>query len=210
MPEEENMVIGYFGLPGCGKSTFMAKIAQKAIKSGRYDKIFCNFYCDGTYKLNPDDLGRYDFSNCLILIDEITLFFDSRDFKKFTREQKEFFLMHRHYGVDIIYFTQQYDGVDKKIRDITQELYYLKRAGHASVARCIHRTLDVDDHTKQIVYGYELSKGLLGFVFSFFKKGEWQFCWRPLYYKYFDSFERVKLPKKEFIIWDKAKTVEVS
>lgn len=62
----------------------------------------------------------------------------------------------------------------------------------------------------QIVYGYELSKGLLGFIFSFFKKGEWKFCFRPLYYKYFDSFERAKLPKKDFVIWDKSKAVEVS
>lgn len=197
------MVTGYFGLPGCGKSTFLAKIARKAIRSGRYDKVFCNFYVDGTYQLNPDDLGQFDFSNCLILIDEITLFFDSRDFKKFQQHQKEFFLMHRHYGVDIVYFTQQYDGVDKKIRDITQTLYHVKRTGCASLARCIHRTLDVNNDTKEIVYGYYINKGFFGFITSLFSRGEWQFCFRPLYYKYFDSFDRIDLPKKDFVKWSK-------
>ena len=36
-----------------------------------------------------------------------------------------FFLLHRHYKSDIIIFTQQWDGLDKRIRVITDRVYYV-------------------------------------------------------------------------------------
>lgn len=59
-------------------------------------------------------LGVYDIRDCLLLIDEATIEVDSRDFKGFKKETKEFMLLHRHYNVDIVFFTQQWDGIDKK------------------------------------------------------------------------------------------------
>lgn len=125
------MVTGYFGLPGSGKTTFLTMIAQKElslIKKGKskYDRVYTNFYCEGCYRLTWNDLGVKLIENSLILIDEITLFADSRDFKTFPFPIKQFFILHRHYRCDIIYFTQHYNNVDKKIRDLTYDLYFVR------------------------------------------------------------------------------------
>lgn len=196
------MIKCYFGLPGCGKSTFLAMLAQKELKriereKSVYKRVFTNFYVKGCYIIKYSELGLYDFSDSLVLLDEITLDADSRNFKQFDEVKKECFLMHRHYHMDIIYFTQQWDGVDKKIRDITQELRYLKKLrlpllNNLSVATCIFRILDVDENTKQIVYGYRFPNW-----FDRLIGRTKEYCWRPRWYEYFDSFEARSLPEKE-------------
>lgn len=201
------MVKGYFGLPGCGKSTVLTKIAQKELKrikrgKSRYKRVLTNYYCEGCYMVDYAQLGKYDLSESLILLDEITLDADSRDFKMFDKFKKEFFLKHRHYGIDIIYFTQQWDGVDKKIRDITHDLFYLKKIRlpfmkEYSVATRIFRTVDIDEQRHEIVCGYRKPNWfdrLLG--------GTKEWCYRPRWYKYFDSFERDELPEFEFRKWE--------
>ena len=132
------MITGVFGLPGVGKSTFLAFCADRAnhgkdISLGfafwkttlnsvkKYDKVFCNFPIRGTYQLNPSDIGSADFSNCLLLIDEIMLLYDSRDWKSFSEKVKTFMALHRHYGCDIIWCSQRFNDCDVKIRALTQQ-----------------------------------------------------------------------------------------
>lgn len=159
------MISGFFGLPGVGKTSFLAKIAHKEnkrIKRGKskYKRVLTNFYCRDCYRLDFRQLGTYDISNSLILIDEITLEADSRDYKSFSHNLKEFFILHRHYGNDVIYFTQQYDGVDKKIRDLTFDLWYVKKIAWFTIATRIYRTIDINEN-KEIVQGYKFP-GLFG------------------------------------------------
>lgn len=89
------MVSGYFGVPGCGKSTMLTKFAQKElrrIRAGKssYDHVLTNFYCEGCEKIDFRDLGKYKMYNCLILLDELTLDSDSRDYKSFSLSAKKF------------------------------------------------------------------------------------------------------------------------
>ena len=185
------MVTGYFGLPGSGKTTFLTMLAQKELikmQKGKscYKHVLTNFYCYGCEKIDYKDLGSYEIEDSLILLDELTLDADSRNFKQFDEAHKKFFLLHRHYGCDVIYFTQQYDGIDKKIRDITQELYFVKKIFCFSHAKKIFRILDINEMTKEIVNGYRFSK-LFDILFN--KCSKW--CFRPKWYKYFDSWERI-------------------
>lgn len=200
------MIKGYFGLPGSGKSTFLTMIAQKEIKriqrgKSRYKRVFTNFYCQGCYIIEYAKLGLYDFSDSLILLDEITLDADSRNFKQFDQVKKQFFLLHRHYGIDVIYFTQQWDGVDKKIRDITHDLYYVKKLrlpfiSNLSVATRIFRVLDINEDTKEIVNGYRFPNW-----FDRLIGRTKEYCWRPKYYKYFDSFDTIPLETIDYVEW---------
>lgn len=203
------MISGFFGLPGVGKTSFLAKIAaleNKAIRKGRskYQRVYTNFSCLGCFKFSFQDLGLYDFSDSLILIDEITLEADSRDYKKFSRNLKEFFILHRHYGCDIVYFTQQYDGLDKKIRDLTSDLWYVKKLACWTVARRIYRVLDINKDTKEIVQGYRfpgIFENLINLVFPGIM-GIRRWCFRPRYYKYFDSWETIPLDPYPTHLWD--------
>lgn len=90
------MITCYFGVPGCGKTTILTKIAQKELSKVRkgkspYKHILTNFYCKGCEMIDFDDLNTYYISNSLILLDEITLDSDSRDFKTFKKGHKDFF-----------------------------------------------------------------------------------------------------------------------
>ena len=185
------MINGYFGLPGSGKSTFLTRIAQKELKrisrgKSKYLHVLTNFYCEGCERVEYKDLGNFDISDSLILLDEITLDADSRNFKQFDSAHKHFFLMHRHYNCDVIYFTQQYDGVDKKIRDITSNLYFVKKRLMFTVATKIYRTLDINELTKEIVQGYRFCN----WFERWFLGGTHQICYRPKWYKFFDSWDK--------------------
>lgn len=184
------MVTGYFGLPGSGKTTFLAMLAQKELRrirkgKSKYKRVLCNFYCQGCYRLNWNDLGRYLIEDSLILIDEITLVADSRDFANMKAYTKEFLLLHRHYRCDLVYFTQHYNNVDKKIRDITYDLFFVRPfIFQMSRATRIFRTLDIQEQTHEIVNGYRFPS-LLDLFFGKIHR----YCFRPRWYKYFDSFE---------------------
>ena len=211
------MVTGYFGLPGCGKTTILTKIAQRELRRisrgrSKYQYVCTNYYCEGCHRISFLDLGVFDFNNCLILLDEITLDADNRNFKTFTQEKKEFFLLHRHYNCDIVYFTQQWDGVDKKIRAITSDLFFVRKAfanygnikllkllSEVSIAKRIFRTLEINEYTKDIVYGYRFPS----FWEYMLGKHMVQLTFRPSWYKYFDSFDKpLLLAPASYIPWD--------
>lgn len=178
------MVEGVFGLPGSGKSTYLAKLAQKAIK--RNIKVYSNFYIKDCYKLDFDDLGVHDYSDCLLLIDEISLFCDCRSWKNFNADLVYFFTNHRHYNVDIVYCSQSYADCDKKIRNLTDSLYYIRPfLGFFSSVRRIEKAFTVDTEIQE---SYTLS-GIPRLVF------------RHRYYKYFDSFVRRPLPPNTADKW---------
>lgn len=135
------MVSGGFGLPGSGKSLWLARQAKRALagkplKVGsyslqsiygmQYERIYTNFEFDGAYKLHFETLGRCAYENSLFLCDEIMMYADSRDFKSFTLELKQFFSQHRKLKCDFIWTSQMYDDCDKKIRGITDKFYYIR------------------------------------------------------------------------------------
>ena len=102
----------YFGLPGCGKTTLLAAQAVKHRRKGI--KVYANIplAVKGVTYIDNACIGKYDLSNSVILIDEGTLFANSRNYKSFSDELTSFFLLHRHYRCDIVIFTQQWDGLD--------------------------------------------------------------------------------------------------
>lgn len=179
------MIQGVFGLPGSGKSTYLAKLAKKANNKGV--KVYSNFYIKGCYQLDFDDLGQHEYSDCLLLIDEISLFCDCRSWKNFSTDLVYFFTNHRHYNVNIVYCSQSYADCDKKIRNLTDSLYYITRSlvPFCSSVRLIDKTFSVSEN---IVENYKLT-GLPHLVF------------RPRYYKMFDSFVRRPLPPNSAEPW---------
>lgn len=188
----------YFGLPGAGKSTIMCKIMYKAVRSKRYKNVYCNVYntIPGVTCIDNICIGPYDLRDALICIDEATLFADSRDHKNFSRDKLQYFLEHRHYNVDIVLFTQQWDGVDRKIRVITDRVYYIykgiflgkwfSRGYRVPYGIIIPDGKNASDKLGEIIQGYCKP--------PFFSRlfGIWVF--RPAYYKYFDSWECPPLP----------------
>lgn len=207
------MISGYFGVPGCGKTTILAKLAQKELRRIRrgkspYEHVLTNFYCKGCEKVQLGYYNRYKSSRCLILLDELTLDADSREHKSFPIGIKEFIVMHRHLENDIVYFVQDYSRVDKTIRELTNDLWYVRKSvvpffRQFTVARRIFRNITINEFTSDLVLGYRFSKFLERL---FVPKGCMKITFRPRWYKYFDSFDEGCLAGREEITyesWDK-------
>jgi len=191
------MISLYFGLPGCGKTTLLASMAKKYLR--RHKRVYGNVHLalNGYTYIDNDCVGCYDLSNSVILIDEGTLFADSRRYKEFSKQMTEFFLLHRHYRCDIIIFTQQWDGLDKRIRVITDRVYYVYKQGFfGSWFTRYYRVpygIIIPDPKKS-------DSEKLGDIIQGYCKPSWicrlfsPWLFRPFYYRYFDSWECPELP----------------
>lgn len=189
----------YFGLPGAGKTTMMCYHALKGVKSKKYQNVYCNTHIavPGVTYIDNFCIGEFELVDGLLLIDEATLFADNRDYKSFGKNKVEFFLEHRHDNLDIILYTQQWDGVDRKIRVITDRVYYVYKGKLLGrwFTRCyrIPYGIIIPDPKKnsseklgEIVQGYAKPNVFVRLFSPWLRRSK--------YYKYFDSWERIQRP----------------
>lgn len=187
----------FFGLPGCGKTTLLAAKAYEAVKKRKYVNVYSNVRLSipGVTYIDNECIGQYDLSDCLLLIDEATLFADSRAYKSFDYGKLQYFLEHRHYNADIMLFTQQWDGVDRKIRVITDRVYYVYKGwllGHwfTTYYRIPYGIIIPDRKESgaklgEIIQGYCKPNIIIRMLAPK--------VFRPKYYQYYDSWERPHL-----------------
>lgn len=185
----------YFGLPGCGKTTLMTALAMKAIKQRRYRNIYCNvrIAVPGVTYIPNEVIGTYGLEDALILIDEASIYADNRDHKNFTKSQVTYFLEHRHFNVDIYMFTQQWDGVDRKIRVITDRVYYVYKPfltglWWSKYYRIPYGIIIPDPKKNESQKLGEIIQGYCkpNFFIRLFAPS----IFRPKFYPYYDSWER--------------------
>lgn len=212
------MINRYFGVPGCGKTSHAVSVAMREnerIKKGvsKFERVLTNIPMSGfgedsnVYLFDSTDFGVYDMSNSLILYDEAEVDFNNRDFKNLDYARTRYLMYHRHYKNVIYFYSQTYDGVDKKIRFITSNVYYLKKnifTGKTTPHR-IKYVMHIPKKPKRdevsVVENGEITM-------RYYQTGFWEhlfskwFLEPPIklrkYYKHFDSFEAEKLPDKEF------------
>lgn len=204
------MIIGYVGIPGCGKTSVLTLIAQKELQriqkgKSKYKEVYTSFYCVGCKKLNFQDLGKFYFHHCLILLDEMTLLQDSRDWKNLSESLKQFIVLHRHFDVDCIYDCQDWSRCEKTFRENTYMLFYLERLRlpflKIAKAQRIYRNLSINEYSSELTLGYRFAKGLLE------KFGTRQYFNLKKAFKYFDSFEKFgfdQLPPPPSVTWKRS------
>lgn len=192
------MITCYFGVPGVGKTTLLTMFARrelKRIKAGKskYRDVYTNFECPDCKRIQFADLEEHKVYNGLILLDELMLDADNRNFKSFPIGIRDFLTLHRKLGCDIVYATQAYDKVDTKIRALTQDLWYMSRSvvpllGEFTRAKRIYRTISITEMNGELVMGYRFANLLERLFVSNHK-----LVFRRLYYKYFDSFDEAQI-----------------
>lgn len=182
-----------FGKKGSGKTTLMTKLALKYQKKGW--SVYCDREIPGCYLFKTSDFGKFQFPpNSLVLIDEVGLVWDNRNFKSFPEHVKTYFKYQRQYRNRVYLFSQSFD-VDKKIRDLTDHLYIVQNYFNCfSVARRVTKKITVvhADRSAQgeskIVDDYNIDSIFLAFF------GGVIITYIPHWVKYFKSFDPPELP----------------
>lgn len=189
------MISMYFGVPGVGKTTLLAALALQYRK--KYKTIYSNvrLKIPGIIYIDDECIGKYELRDCLILIDEASIFADNRDYKKFNANgtRLEYFLTHRHHKADIILFTQGYNAVDKKLRTLTVNLYYMRKVFPIGFWWTTYYPIKygiafpTGENLGEIAEGYSQPPLIMRLFTT-------KHIFRPKYYKYFDSWEITELP----------------
>lgn len=215
------MINYYFGLPGAGKTTHLVATALKVnrqINKGRspYKRVLSNVrfsvpkgetsHC---FFFDNEDFGNFDMSYSLILFDESQMSFDNRDYKSLKSNVRNFLMLHRHYKCNIFFYNQTYDGIDKKIRFITNNVYYLKRnlISGKTVPHRIKYMMYIPKKPKHDMITSGAENGEI--TMRYYQAGFFEHLFSKLfleppvklkrYFNYFDSFEAPALPVKEFV-----------
>ena len=181
-----------FSPPGGGKTTTLCRYAEQAGTARKNKPQFIYSNVDLVYpfvtKINREDLGRYNFHDCLILIDEAGVDFNNRDYKNLSKDLIKYLKYHRHFDAQIVFFSQSYDDMDITIRRLAQRYYLVKKTifhfiSKRFVIRRIKKVIDIQKDSKQIIDAYDFV------AFSKFR-----FSGKK-YFPHFNTKERYYLPE---------------
>ena len=195
MKKSDIMTIS-FGLPGSGKTTIAAWEAKKYLRKGL--PVWSNVPIKGCYKLDAKtDIGKYDISDGLVIIDEAGAEFSNRKFKtNFTDEAMRWWRLHRHAGMRCSIYSQDWDDSDITYRRLSFRFYLVKKSLLPFfVCRVpIRRKFGINDVTKEPCSEYRFDHPIIR-LFST------QRFFGPRVWKLFDSWEMPKLPEKVWETW---------
>lgn len=180
----------FYGQPGVGKTTFAAALASQYLRSGI--PVYSNVPIDGCYRVDKSDIGRYLIEDCLLIWDEVGVDFHARNFKNnFTPDQIKFWKYHRHERCEVMIFSQGFDDMDKVLRTLATEMYVLRRSFLPYIfnAKLIRKRPNIDEYTHQPIDYYDFVRFKTRRILA------------PLYWKLFNSYERLGLPPKDFPQW---------
>lgn len=184
-------LIMIFGKKGCGKTTFLTKLAYKHFKKGWI--VFSTEDIAYTHKINYTDIGQYWFpEHSCILVDEVGCLWDNRNFKNFSPAVRDWFKYQRHNKCKVYLFSQTFD-IDKKLRDLTDSMYLLQKklriwSYGKKISKCIVLNASTADSPSSIAENLEFEP------FLFFWLGTRTLTYIPRWSKGFDSHSRLPIP----------------
>lgn len=179
-----------YGKKGCGKSTIAQKIIYQHWKRGW--NVYCNIgdsrmkWCT---EIDASKLWEQKIKeHSLVVIDEVNLLWDNREFKTFPKELGQWFRLQRHYKIKVVLFSQTADA-DKKIRDLTDRVYLCRRFMDVLIY--------CKPYEKDIEYREPKMEGQASGFMDVYKAMNFGpigclYCWLPYWVKTHDSFAEVE------------------
>lgn len=189
-------LIFVFGKKGSGKSTFLARRAIEYMRAGFI--VYSNIDIPGTIPFDVENFGLIEFPwRSVVIVDEVGMIWDNRNFKNFKTHQRDYFKLQRHYGNILILASQTFD-VDKKIRDLADEMWLIEKKFRVFSygKRILRRTVLIEaqgDSSSRIDENLEFDSLLL---FAF---GSRTLTFIPKWAKFFDSFDAPSLPPAPYM-----------
>lgn len=182
-----------FGKKGSGKTTFLAKTAYRYLKKGR--PVYSTEKIPGVIRFKVEEIGFITFpEDAVILIDEVGMIWDNRNFKTFKPEVRDYFKYQRHEKHIVYLFSQTFD-IDIKLRNLTDCMYLCTcKFGWLSIARKIKRSITLvhpqGDAESRIADDLEFEP----ILWSLFGARTCIFTFIPHWVPLFDSHEKLGLP----------------
>lgn len=188
-------LIMVFGKKGSGKTTYLCKLAQDYIAKGR--PVYTTENIPGTYHIDARDVGFVQFpEESVLLIDEVGMIWDNRDYKNFKNEVRDYFKLQRHYHHTVYLFSQTFD-IDLKLRNLTDRMYMLVNiGGFLTYGKEIRRKLVVVKPGEQSES--RIADELVIPPWFLFIFGARFFVWIPKYSKFFNSYAAPQLKEKTY------------
>lgn len=182
-----------FGKKGSGKSTYLVKLALRYMKKNY--TIYTNMpdmMLPGVRLIDTDKIGDFvPVCDSLLLLDEVGMIWDNRNYKSFKPSVRDFFKLQRHYKV-ICYLASQTFDVDKKLRDLTDGMILNVNVFNViSLGRPIRRSITLTESTSE-------AESRIAENLKFAPLWRWKLTWIPRYAKYFKSFTVPKMPELPF------------
>jgi len=164
-----------------------AYLAKTDMKHGR--KVYSNVPITGTMCVDRDDIGHTMISDGRLIWDEAGLDYDNRKMKM-ADEEVYFYKYHRHYQMDVDFFSQGLD-VDIKIRKLARHIYLVRGSilPFFIERKEIGRRVGIDQMTHQIIDEY------------FWKPFGTKLIFSPPLWKLFNTYSRRQLPEKVWKEW---------
>lgn len=183
-----------FGKKGSGKSTYLVKLARKYMKKGWI--IYTNMdelYIPGVRHFDIQHLGDFvPEAHSVLLLDEVGMIWDNRDYKVFKPQVRDFFKLQRHYKV-IVYMASQTFDVDKKLRDLCDGMFlHTNFLRVFTLGKRIARKIIITESTSEAES--RISENLV--ICPFW---DWTLTYIPKYAKYFDSHVVPLKPYLEYL-----------
>lgn len=121
---------------------------------------------------------------------------NSRNFKSnFTHDQIKWLKYHRHENAMVMIFSQGFDDMDKIIRTLSTDAFVVRRGIFNTITyRRILKRPDIDEITHKP-----------DDIYSFAPLSKKRIYARPVW-KYFNSFQRLGLPDREWYTFGSAKS----
>ena len=217
-------LIMIFGKKGSGKSTTLTKYAIQHVRKGwtvySTERIPYTYYIRpyniGRVMLEDFNYVPFDKDNykgltkifkifkekikptspkILLLIDEVGMIWDNRNFKNFRPEVRDWFKLQRHYHTKVVMFSQTFD-VDKKLRDLTDSMYLQRNFARVfTIGKKIKKFISINNNGDD---GGKLDEYFDFEPAIFFFLGTRTFTFIPHWSKYFNSFEAPQLQRIEY------------
>lgn len=194
-------LIMIFGKKGSGKTTLLTKIAVKNIRKGK--TVYSTFYVPGVCMFDVQDIGQFQFQkDSVIIIDEVGMIWDNRNFKAFRMDVRDWFKLQRQYR-NTVYLASQTFDIDVKLRNLTDQMFLCTcKMGWLSVARKIKRSITLvqpmGDSESRIADQLEFEP----ILWSLFGANTIIFTFIPAWTKVFKSFNPKELPEIQYEFMD--------
>lgn len=126
---EKYLIRGFVGEPGVGKSCVMQQIINNFAAQGINVWSTRPFF--NARRIYISDLGHYDFNidgvqGGVLILDELGIDMNNRNYKDIDKDLLEFFKLYRHYRLNIYVVSQGID-VDITVRRLINRWYKLVR-----------------------------------------------------------------------------------